>query len=755
MRSHRFLRAAACAVVLAAGPAGASRERIPGPAIFGDNTSRQVVFPADFSFPFGGVRYKSCFVTSNGLICFHASTTTTPTSASTQLTFLGDRPRIAPLWVDLNPALGGLVTAGRTGPTTFEVRWTDVPVAGNSSRRNTFGCILHSDGKFDFIYGALDPNPGSASPACFVGFSTGNANTRGLNHPPSDFTTAVQCPSPLGAGSEAAMYQFFSPASGAAALANRCLRFMPALAGSGRLTMTDDDFVEIAIQGWTFPFHGNRYTSLLVCSNGSLELAYRDTEFASNPVRFTQRGGRIAPAWADLNPGEAGLGLSGTVMVLQTATDLTVAWIGVPWYGLPASSNTFSVTIRSDGAFAFLYGSLGRNPPTTHGSILVGQTGGYPVTTGAEVATPLSAGVNSTVRGAVFDYTTIASFPWAGTWVLWDNAHAAGSSAVPLGNNETYELPLAVRPVQFAGVRYASVFVHSDGCLTFGGADLDGAESAPKLLSLFPRIAAAWDDLNPSPASTAGAPEGAVRAAEAPGGGVNVSWSGVFESPSAGSNTFSIALQESGAFALTYGPMTLLDCIVGHAAGGDRTTGAEAGVNLSSRLSWGVGIETAIYEVFTPTSPIDLAQSTRSFAGASPILLQAAPASPGQSPVVLGAGPWDGGRSYAFALALGSVPGIQIGSCPNLPMNLDPMLVLMLVYNGLGIVTPASFGTMDGFGQQTGWPVRPSASPVVLNIPAGLGALQLTFWMGFVTWPGNGGDCPFGTISPALPLAIP
>jgi hypothetical protein len=42
-----------------------------------------------------------------------------------------------------------------------------------------------------------------------------------------------------------------------------------------------------------------------------------------------------------------------------------------------------------------------------------------------------------------------------------------------------------------------------------------------------------------------------------------------------------------------------------------------------------------------------------------------------------------------------------------------------------------------------------------LNIPAGLGALQLTFWMGFVTWPGNGGDCPFGTISPAMPLAIP
>lgn len=107
MRSRRFLWAAAFSVGLFTGPAAVSRERIPGPAIFGDSTSRQIVFPADFSFPFGGVRYKSCFVTSNGLICFHAATTTAPTTASTPLTFLGERPRIAPLWVDLNPGSGG------------------------------------------------------------------------------------------------------------------------------------------------------------------------------------------------------------------------------------------------------------------------------------------------------------------------------------------------------------------------------------------------------------------------------------------------------------------------------------------------------------------------------------------------------------------------------------------------------------------------------------------------------------------------
>jgi len=307
-----------------------------------------------------------------------------------------------------------------------------------------------------------------------------------------------------------------------------------------------------------------------------------------------------------------------------------------------------------------VYGGLGRTPPTTHGSILVGQTGGYPMTTGAEAAAPLSAGVNSTARGAVFDFTTIASFPWAGTWLLWDNAHVGNSSAVPLGNNEVYELPLLGPPVGFAGIRYASLFVHSDGCLTFGGADVDGAESAVKLLSFFPRIAAAWDDLNASPASTAGAPEGAVRAVAVPGGGASVSWNGVFESQTTGSNTFSVALQESGAFAITYGPMTLLDGVVGWAAGGDRTTGAEAGVNLSSRLSWGAGIETALYEVFTPSSTFDLAQSTRSFSGAGPILLQAAPASPGQSPVAFGAGPGDGGKTYAFALA----PAHRLGARP-------------------------------------------------------------------------------------------
>ena len=190
------------------------------------------------------------------------------------------------------------------------------------------------------------------------------------------------------------------------------------------------------------------------------------------------------------------------------------------------------------------------------------------------------------------------------------------------------------------------------------------------------------------------------------------------------------------------------------AAGLATTPSSPAPSNLSSQSSWGTGTERAIFEQFTTTSPFDLANSTRTFAGAGPIIYQAAPASPSVVPVALGAGLGDANKTHVLAMALGSTPGIPIGGgCGTIPLNLDPLMVLILQLNGAGILTPGIQGVLDGRGQHGGWPNAPTASPLAVNVPGGHTGLGVTLYLAFVTYPGGG--CPFATISPAATFAIP
>jgi hypothetical protein len=731
-------------------PAEAGRTRLPANLPFGNFDERQVVFPEDFSFPFGGVRYKSCFITANGLLCFQYTSTSAPSATSPPALLIAEMPRIAPLWVDLDPSLGGRVTAGRISATEFEFRWSNVPAAGNPANLNTVSCILRTDGTFDFVYGNLNPTPQSAQAAAFVGFSTGNANTAGIGTV-TNFTMAPQCPALIGTGTEAAMYQFFSPASGAGALANRCLRFAPALPASGRLTLFDDDDVEVALPGWTFPFHGNRYTSFHVHSNGSVNFAYSDFTYGPFPADFLGHGGGLSVAWSDLQPDLNGrAGSAGTIAVSQTSTSTTVAWTNVPYYGVTGSTSTFSVTFNSDGTFSYNYGVISNTPPTTATNIVVGQTGGYPVTTGTELAAPLPTSPINTAPVAVFDYPLITSFPYTGT-IHWNANHTANSSPIPLGDDDSYEYLLPSGTIQFAGGKYASVFVRSDGYLSLGGADIDIIESTPEHLSLFPRICGAWDDLTAAAFGPSYTPEGSISVTSTPSS-VTATYN-VFETGQSVLNTFSITLSFNGSFSLTYGAMGVRDCLVGYSAGGDKTTGAETSSNLSSQMSWGTGTERAVFEQFTIASTFDLANTTRTFAGAGPILYQAAPASPSVVPVCLGGGLPDANKLYVLAMSLGSVPGLPLGACGTIPLNLDPLMVLILQLSGAGIITPGISGPLDGFGQIEGWPAT-NNSPLAVVVPSGLGGSAITVYLAFVTLPGGGG-CPFSTISPAAPFTIP
>ncbi len=142
----------------------------------------------------------------------------------------------------------------------------------------------------------------------------------------------------------------------------------------------------------------------------------------------------------------------------------------------------------------------------------------------------------------------------------------------------------------FCGTDYSSVFVGSNGFLTFRIGDTNPIESVPQLLSGPPRIAALWHDLNPS----AG---GSIEAEEVDGNFV-ITYEGVPEFPAVGSNDFAIILRPDGSFAFNYGPLSTTDALVGSSPGlGFATDPGEIDLtSLDQPIAGSPG--DAVYELF-------------------------------------------------------------------------------------------------------------------------------------------------------------
>lgn len=188
---------------------------VPGPAA--DDTfveiqpgTQPLCGPA--SITFAGTAWSSLFVSSNGFVSFGAgSADPSPTVAE----FASGPPRLAALWTDLDPGLGGAVTA-----TAFQgavvVSWHHVPLAGAAARRNVLevvfepnsgGCSISrfqpASGTFPGTLVGLSPGLGAATdpgPRLFssligAGFQSGLATDMVYEfHPasaPSGFATII------------------------------------------------------------------------------------------------------------------------------------------------------------------------------------------------------------------------------------------------------------------------------------------------------------------------------------------------------------------------------------------------------------------------------------------------------------------------------------------------------------------------------------------------------------------------------------
>ena len=132
-----------------------------------------------------------------------------------------------------------------------------------------------------------------------------------------------------------------------------------------------------------------------------------------------------------------------------------------------------------------------------------------------------------------------------------------GGSTISLTDDGSSQVTLPFT-FDFYGTGYNSVYVGSNGYLTFGAPDTGYTESIEEHFSL-PRIAPLFDDLNPS--------AGGTVSARTVGDSIAITWSDVPEYSTSNSNSFQVVLESSGNFTMTWLEIASTDAVVGISSG--------------------------------------------------------------------------------------------------------------------------------------------------------------------------------------------
>ena len=189
--------------------------------------------------------------------------------------------------------------------------------------------------------------------------------------------------------------------------------------------------------------------------------------------------------------------------------------------------------------------------------------------------------------------------------VSFDNG-AGGSTPVTLGDDDTSQMSLPF-PFVFYGTSYSSVFLNTDGNLTFTASDVASSErNLTRVISGPPRIAVLFDDLNPLAPARISVEKLADR--------VLFTWTDVGEWTTAGSrgrNTFQAVLNANGLIQFNYRTLDAGDAVVG-VAPGHSAGAAPTLIDLTAQTTPAT-FSGLIAEVFATTQRMDLTQVGRIF----------------------------------------------------------------------------------------------------------------------------------------------
>jgi len=205
-----------------------------------------------------------------------------------------------------------------------------------------------------------------------------------------------------------------------------------------------------------------------------------------------------------------------------------------------------------------------------------------------------------------------------------------------LGDDSSIEVPL---PFTFnlCGSDYTTVWVGSNGFVTFGLPNTDFSESVAELLSGPARIAVLWDDLNPA--------AGGTVTAEQVGADFVITWDQVPEFATSNSNTFSLTLRPDNTFNMDYPGFDLTDGLVGRSSGnGFDNNPGEVDLSAASEPISGTAGD-AVYEIFT-ASDNDLSGDNLDWDACQGFTIVITPATMGTIYATSGAA--DGGNLYTI-----------------------------------------------------------------------------------------------------------
>ena len=163
------------------------------------------------------------------------------------------------------------------------------------------------------------------------------------------------------------------------------------------------------------------------------------------------------------------------------------------------------------------------------------------------------------------------------------------------------EITLTGPAFSFYGVSYDTIFVGTNGYITFTGGDVAGRSSATSLATELPRMAALWADLDVSN-------RGGIYYNRIDGRHI-ITWDAAPEFPFGGANTFQISLFDDGRFAFVYKKIKARASLVGISPGNFE---AEAlPVDFSHELE--AAVTGPFCEVFSKQKRLDLPGLTRAF----------------------------------------------------------------------------------------------------------------------------------------------
>ena len=166
-----------------------------------------------------------------------------------------------------------------------------------------------------------------------------------------------------------------------------------------------------------------------------------------------------------------------------------------------------------------------------------------------------------------------------------------------LGDETVIELSGFGFDVSYDGTDYSSVFVSSNGFVSFGAAEFDFTPSVSEFENGAPRVAPLWDDLDASGALVLAKSDFASY--------LTITYVDVPEFGGFGANNFSVTMTSTGEVSYEYGSVTASAPLTGAAEGGGASSTA-----TDFSASGGGAIDDSPVEDFTTTGGFDLPDGT-------------------------------------------------------------------------------------------------------------------------------------------------